>query len=122
VRWLRSAVTSAAARHRAKLVDGRARRRRADQCGWRIPKEGLLRDKGTILELALGLVVFTVVGVGKTRLQARFVGSGNRFRRSPAATRLTLGLTVPFGPMLLGAVAAAGTNLAAHRCSNFLWR
>src|SRR3981081_4940508 len=32
--------------------------------GWRIPKEGLLRDKGTILELALGLVVFTVVGVG----------------------------------------------------------
>lgn len=32
--------------------------------GWRIPKEGLLRDKGTILELALGLVIFTVVGVG----------------------------------------------------------
>jgi CPA1 family monovalent cation:H+ antiporter len=32
--------------------------------GWRIPKEGLFRDKGTILELALGLVVFTVVGVG----------------------------------------------------------
>src|SRR3981081_3741397 len=32
--------------------------------GWRIPKEGLLRDRGTILELALGLVVFTVVGVG----------------------------------------------------------
>lgn len=32
--------------------------------GWRIPKEGLLRDKGTILELALGLVVFTVLGVG----------------------------------------------------------
>ena len=32
--------------------------------GWRIPKEGLLRDKATILELALGLVVFTVVGVG----------------------------------------------------------
>src|ERR1700688_879623 len=30
--------------------------------GWRIPKEGLFRDKGTILEL--GLVVFTVVGVG----------------------------------------------------------
>ena len=24
--------------------------------GWRIPKEGLFRDKGTILELALGLV------------------------------------------------------------------
>jgi monovalent cation/hydrogen antiporter len=31
--------------------------------GWRIPKEGLFRDKGTILELALGLVVFTVVGL-----------------------------------------------------------
>ena len=31
--------------------------------GWRIPMEGLFRDKGTILELALGLVVFTVVGV-----------------------------------------------------------
>ncbi len=32
--------------------------------GWRIPKEGLFRDKATILELALGLVVFTVLGVG----------------------------------------------------------
>ncbi len=32
--------------------------------GWRIPKEGLFRDKGMILELALGLVVFTVLGVG----------------------------------------------------------
>jgi CPA1 family monovalent cation:H+ antiporter len=32
--------------------------------GWRIPKEGLFRDKGTILELALGLVIFTVLGVG----------------------------------------------------------
>jgi CPA1 family monovalent cation:H+ antiporter len=32
--------------------------------GWRIPKEGLFRDKGTILELALGLVLFTVIGVG----------------------------------------------------------
>lgn len=32
--------------------------------GWRIPKEGLLRDKFAILELALGLVVFTVVGLG----------------------------------------------------------
>ncbi len=32
--------------------------------GWRIPKQGLFRDKGTILELALGLVVFTVIGVG----------------------------------------------------------
>jgi CPA1 family monovalent cation:H+ antiporter len=32
--------------------------------GWRIPKEGLFRDKGTILELALGLVVLTVLGIG----------------------------------------------------------
>lgn len=32
--------------------------------GWRIPKEGLFRDKGTILELAIGLVVVTVLGVG----------------------------------------------------------
>ncbi|MBJ7312659.1 Na+/H+ antiporter [Rugamonas sp. CCM 8940] len=32
--------------------------------GWRIPKSGLLRDKGIILELALGLVVFTVLGAG----------------------------------------------------------
>ncbi|MGE0800226.1 MAG: Na+/H+ antiporter [Lautropia sp.] len=32
--------------------------------GWRIPKEGLLRDKVTIIELALGLVFFTVVGLG----------------------------------------------------------
>lgn len=32
--------------------------------GWRIPKEGLKRDKWTILEMALGLVVFTVIGVG----------------------------------------------------------
>lgn len=32
--------------------------------GWRIPKEGLFRDKNPILGLALGLVVFTVVGVG----------------------------------------------------------
>lgn len=32
--------------------------------GWRIPKDDLFRDKAIILELALGLVVFTVVGVG----------------------------------------------------------
>src|SRR3954449_1535222 len=32
--------------------------------GWRIPKRGLFKDAGTILELALGLVVFTVVGIG----------------------------------------------------------
>ena len=32
--------------------------------GWRIPKDDLLRDAPTILTLALGLVVFTVLGVG----------------------------------------------------------
>lgn len=32
--------------------------------GWRIPREELFRDASTILELALGLVVFTVVGMG----------------------------------------------------------
>lgn len=32
--------------------------------GWRIPTGQLLRDKGMILELALGLVFLTVIGVG----------------------------------------------------------
>lgn len=32
--------------------------------GWRIPKEGLFRDIGTVLELAFGLVVFTTLGIG----------------------------------------------------------
>ncbi len=32
--------------------------------GWRAPKEGLARDKWTILALAFGLVVVTVVGLG----------------------------------------------------------
>jgi CPA1 family monovalent cation:H+ antiporter len=32
--------------------------------GWRIPKSGLLRDRVVILQLALGLVMFTVVGAG----------------------------------------------------------
>lgn len=32
--------------------------------GWRIPREELFRDGKTILELALGLAVFTVVGMG----------------------------------------------------------
>lgn len=31
--------------------------------GWRIPKTGLVRDAGIILELSLGLVAFTVVGM-----------------------------------------------------------
>ena len=32
--------------------------------GWRIPKEDLFRDRSIVLELALGLVIFTVLGVG----------------------------------------------------------
>jgi NhaP-type Na+/H+ or K+/H+ antiporter len=32
--------------------------------GWRIPKRGLFRDGATIVELALGLVIFTVLGIG----------------------------------------------------------
>jgi Na+/H+ antiporter len=32
--------------------------------GWRIPKDGLFRDRNTIIELALGLVLFTVIGAG----------------------------------------------------------
>ncbi|MET0519941.1 MAG: Na+/H+ antiporter, partial [Burkholderiaceae bacterium] len=32
--------------------------------GWRIPKQGLVQDRRAILQLALGLVVFTVVGAG----------------------------------------------------------
>lgn len=32
--------------------------------GWRIPKEALFRDRAVILELALGLVLFTVLGLG----------------------------------------------------------
>lgn len=32
--------------------------------GWRIPREELFKDGATILELALGLVIFTVVGMG----------------------------------------------------------
>ncbi|MBN8713510.1 MAG: Na+/H+ antiporter [Xanthomonadales bacterium] len=32
--------------------------------GWRIPKDDLFRDRWVILQLALGLVVFTVIGAG----------------------------------------------------------
>ena len=32
--------------------------------GWRIPKDDLRRDRAVVLEMALGLVVFTVVGAG----------------------------------------------------------
>ena len=32
--------------------------------GWRIPKDALFRDASTVLKMALGLVVFTVLGMG----------------------------------------------------------
>ena len=32
--------------------------------GWRIPKDGLLRDRFSIVQLAFGLVFFTVIGLG----------------------------------------------------------
>ena len=32
--------------------------------GWRIPKDELFREAPTILKLALGLVLFTVIGMG----------------------------------------------------------
>lgn len=32
--------------------------------GWRIPREELFKDAKTVIELALGLVIFTVVGMG----------------------------------------------------------
>ena len=32
--------------------------------GWRIPKDELLKDVSTVVELALGLVLMTVVGMG----------------------------------------------------------
>ena len=32
--------------------------------GWRIPKDELLKDASTVVELALGLVLLTVVGMG----------------------------------------------------------
>lgn len=32
--------------------------------GWRIPPEELFKDKGTVAQLALGLVVFTILGMG----------------------------------------------------------
>ena len=32
--------------------------------GWRIPKDELLKDLSTVVELALGLVILTVVGMG----------------------------------------------------------
>ena len=67
--------------------------------GWRIPKEGLFRDKETILELALGLVVFTVVGVGF------FINW--MIPEMPVAIAFALGAVVsPTDPIAVSAIAA----------------
>ncbi len=67
--------------------------------GWRIPKQGLFRDKGTILELALGLVVFTVVGVGF------FINW--MIPEMPAAIAFALAAIVsPTDPIAVSAIAA----------------
>ena len=68
---------------------------------------------------------FLIVAIrAESWFQAGFVGAGKWLRRSPAATRVALRdrlLMVSFKPMLLGVADATGrTNLATHRCSNFL--
>jgi hypothetical protein len=58
--------------------------------GWRIPKEALFRDRAVILELALGLVMFTVVGLGFPDLlddPGDAAAGGLRARRHPLADR-----------------------------------
>lgn len=67
--------------------------------GWRIPKEGLFRDKAAILELALWLVVFTVVGVG---LLIHW-----RIPAMPLAVAFALAASVsPTDPVAVSAIAA----------------
>jgi len=73
------AATSRSRSLLARSIASVAKSRRCTEAGYLLPavfcrrfsfwtagafQEGLFRDKGTILELALGLVVFTVVGVG----------------------------------------------------------
>jgi Na+/H+ antiporter len=67
--------------------------------GWRIPKEGLFRDKGTIMQLALGLVVFTVVGVGY------FIGWMIPSMPQPVAFALAA-IISPTDPVAVSAIAA----------------
>lgn len=67
--------------------------------GWRIPKEGLFRDRTVILELALGLVVFTVVGMG---LLIHWM-----IPAMPLAVAFALAAIVsPTDPVAVGAIAA----------------
>src|SRR6218665_2287677 len=67
--------------------------------GWRIPKQGLFRDKGAILELAFGLVVFTVVGAG---LMIHWM-----IPSMPMAVAFALAAIVsPTDPVAVGAIAS----------------
>ncbi|ADH91358.1 Na+/H+ antiporter [Ancylobacter novellus DSM 506] len=67
--------------------------------GWRIPKDGLMRDRGTILQLAFGLVVFTVLGVG---LFLHFM-----IPHMPLAVAFALAAVIsPTDPVAVSAIAA----------------
>lgn len=67
--------------------------------GWRIPKQGLFRDKGAILELAFGLVVFTVIGAG---LLIHWM-----IPTMPLAVAFALAAIIsPTDPVAVGAIAA----------------
>ncbi|MEO7496027.1 MAG: Na+/H+ antiporter [Massilia sp.] len=67
--------------------------------GWRIPKVGLFRDKAVILELALGLVLFTVLGAG---FLIHWLIPG-----VPLAVAFALAAIVaPTDPVAFGAIAA----------------
>jgi monovalent cation/hydrogen antiporter len=67
--------------------------------GWRIPKASLFRDRVVILELALGLVVLTVVGVG-------FLVHG-LIPRMPLPVAFALAAVVsPTDPIAVSAIAA----------------
>ncbi len=67
--------------------------------GWRIPMQGLFRDKAAILELAFGLVVFTVVGAG---LLIHWI-----IPSMPLAVAFALAAIVsPTDPVAVGAIAS----------------
>ena len=71
--------------------------------GWRIPKQGLFKDGTTILELAFGLVIFTVVGVG---LFIHWL-----IPSVPLAVAFALAAVVsPTDPIAVSAIAAALTG------------
>lgn len=67
--------------------------------GWRIPKEQLLKDRTVILELALGLVFLTVVGIG---FLVRWM-----IPTTPVAVAFALAAVVsPTDPIAVSAIAA----------------